>query len=255
MARYEGRNDVQFVFVYQREPHARQLAFADIHQPVNLGERCELARSTCDEMALDPAGVWIDGMDDQSRALFGDLASPAILIDPFGVIRTKSPWAEPDAIEQSLNTLLSDVGLEVERRQIFAEPAGAASKPDPRDVGAALYLVRRGDEMPASASRQPAAVWAAAVGVVPPVEKAARLPESWLGLVAAATLVAERPRDARWRAWIDRLRAAPAMPIRHWALELLHADLRRRGEADAVAVAIELDELRREQPWLYAVPR
>jgi hypothetical protein len=79
--------DTTFVFVYQREPHAQQQAFRDVQQPQNLGERCELARRTCAEFDLAPGTVWIDGMDDQSRALFGDLPSPAIVVDPFGVVR------------------------------------------------------------------------------------------------------------------------------------------------------------------------
>ena len=73
---------MQFVFVYQREPHAGQLAFVDVQQPKDLGERVELARRTCTDMELAPASIWVDGMDDQSRALFGDLPSPAIVIDP-----------------------------------------------------------------------------------------------------------------------------------------------------------------------------
>lgn len=101
------RTDVEFVFVYQREPHARQMAFADIEQPKDLGERCALARRTCDEMALPSARVWIDGMDDQSRALFGDLPSPAIVIDRDGVLRSKLVWAEPDALTPIVQAVLA----------------------------------------------------------------------------------------------------------------------------------------------------
>ena len=46
------------------------MAFAEIGQPENLGERCELARKTCDELSLDPAMVWIDGMNDQRSATY-----------------------------------------------------------------------------------------------------------------------------------------------------------------------------------------
>jgi len=101
------RTDVEFVYVYQREPHARQMAFTAIEQPKDLGERCQLARKTCDELSLPSARVWIDGMDDQSRALFGDLPSPAILIDPQGVIRSKLPWAEPEALQPLVQGMLA----------------------------------------------------------------------------------------------------------------------------------------------------
>lgn len=102
-----GRSEIEFVIVYQREPHARQLAFADVAQPKNLGERCALARRTCDELMLAPAMVWVDGMDDQSRALFGDLPDPAIVIDADGVIRHKLPWAEPALLRPIVEQLLA----------------------------------------------------------------------------------------------------------------------------------------------------
>lgn len=102
-----SRSDIDFVIVYQREPHARQLAFADVEQPKNLGERCALARRTCDELMLAPAMVWVDGMDDQSRALFGDLPDPAIVIDANGVIRHKLPWAEPALLRPLVAQLLA----------------------------------------------------------------------------------------------------------------------------------------------------
>jgi len=44
---------VKFVVVYQREPHARQLAFRDVLQPKNFEERAALARRTRDELDLD----------------------------------------------------------------------------------------------------------------------------------------------------------------------------------------------------------
>ena len=36
--------------VYQREPHARQLAFRDVAQPETFEERAELARRMLDEL-------------------------------------------------------------------------------------------------------------------------------------------------------------------------------------------------------------
>lgn len=228
------------MFVYQREPHARQMAFADVAQPKDLGERCELARKTCDEMALDPSMVWIDGMDDQSRALFGDLPSPAIVVDPFGVIRAKLPWAEPEALGPVLRELLTRVGLEAEKRLLFDSRAEPGAVPDLRVVGAMLHAARRGGELPDERMRRPPTIWAAALGVAGN-EQVAAIPESWLGLVACATLAVERPADARWQDWIDRLVASTSLPVRHWALQL-RAERAQR----------QLDALRRDHPWLEA---
>ncbi|MCA8963878.1 MAG: hypothetical protein H6838_01275 [Planctomycetes bacterium] len=247
---------MQFVFVYQREPHARQMAFAEIPQPKDLGERCELARKTCDELVLDPALVWIDGMDDQSRALFGDLPSPAIVVDPFGVVRTKLPWAEPDALGPQVESLLAKVGQQAERTLIFGDGAELAGDPGPEYVGAALYVARRDGKLPDESTRRPFAVWAAALGAPPAAEGAAVLPDSWLGLTACATLVAERRDDARWRGWIDRLLANSSVPVRHWAQQQLVQHLRRSDDADATARAErQLAELRQANPWLVAPAR
>jgi hypothetical protein len=222
MAKY-GSEHVQFVFVYQREPHARQQAFRDVPQPQNLGERCELAHRTCAELALAPGTVWIDGMDDQSRALFGDLPSPAIVVDPFGLVRAKLPWAEPDALAPLLAGLLPELPAEVEAR--LAPAAPAVRDGDRARIGAQLWKERHGR--------------ATSLPTEPPAN------DTWSELVAAATLAAERPDDARWRACIDRLAASADARVRHWALARLAA----RCPQDAAA-AKALADLRTAQPWL-----
>jgi len=49
-----------------------------------------------DEYEL-PMKVLVDSMEDQSRALFSDLPSPAFIIDAKG-IREKFPWADAETI-------------------------------------------------------------------------------------------------------------------------------------------------------------
>jgi hypothetical protein len=209
------RTDVEFVFVYQREPHARQMAFADVEQPKDLGERCALAQKTCDELALPSARVWIDGMDDQSRALFGDLPSPAIVIDPRGVIRSKLPWAEPDALTPIVQQLL-------------------AAQPSPRPPQPAA-----GDRAGTAANPAPA--------VAPDGD-------SWPALTACATLAVERPTDPHWRDWIDRLLACPEVAVQHWALQRLVEHLRAGDDTAGLQSAMRrLAALRRAQPWLEPV--
>jgi len=93
---------VRFVVVYQREPHARQLAFGDVPQPKDFAERAALARKALAELKLD-VEVWIDDEGDQSRAMFGDLPHSAIVLDPAGTVRIKQSWCDPAALGQLLS--------------------------------------------------------------------------------------------------------------------------------------------------------
>jgi hypothetical protein len=95
---------VRFVVVYQREPHAGQMAFADVEQPRTDEQRAALARRMLDELGLD-VDVWLDDLGDQSRNAFGDLPSWGIVIRPDGRIGAKLPWAEPDQLAVVLSDL------------------------------------------------------------------------------------------------------------------------------------------------------
>jgi len=92
---------VRIVVVYQREPHARQLAFDHIEQPKNRAERVALAKRMLTDLKLD-VEVWIDDQGDQSRALFGDLPNSAIVIGPTGTIHVKLPWYDPKVVRDAL---------------------------------------------------------------------------------------------------------------------------------------------------------
>lgn len=120
-----------FLTVHQREPHARQMAFEEIAQPTSYAERCALAERTREELELT-APILIDTLDDQSRAYFGDLPSPAIVIGPDGVVRVKLPWAEPDVLGPRIERLLDELA---------AEEIGGDAPPRAR-TGAALRAVR-----------------------------------------------------------------------------------------------------------------
>lgn len=97
---------VAILVVHQREPHAGQMAFRAIEQPTSFEERRTLALRARDELQI-PMTILVDGMDDASRALFGDLPSPAFVIDAHGVIRDKLPWADPDLLGKRLEALLA----------------------------------------------------------------------------------------------------------------------------------------------------
>ena len=102
--KYSESNAAEILIVYQKEPHAGQLAFKEVAQPKNFEERCLLAQKMKDEYEL-PMQVLIDTMEDQSRALFSDLPSPAFVIDEDGIVRDKFPWADAALIETSVANL------------------------------------------------------------------------------------------------------------------------------------------------------
>ena len=91
--------------MYQREPHAGQLGFADVEQPRTLAERAHLARRTLADSGLD-VDVWIDGLDDASRFAFGALPNWAIVVDPAGIVRLKLPWFVPEVVDRGIGEVL-----------------------------------------------------------------------------------------------------------------------------------------------------
>ena len=106
-----------FFAIEQKEPHAGQLAFTEVEQPSTYAERQALAIRCRDELQI-PFRILVDGMDDASRALFGDLPSPAFVIDSAGRVAEKLPWSDPDRIAEILK------GLEGSAESRPAQPAG-----------------------------------------------------------------------------------------------------------------------------------
>ncbi len=90
--------------IYQREPHARQLAFDSIAQPTTFTERVALARKMIAEDQLD-VDVWIDDLGDTSRAAFGDLPNSVIVIDKTSTVRLKHSWFDPTGLARALKEL------------------------------------------------------------------------------------------------------------------------------------------------------
>lgn len=94
------------MIVYQKEPHAGQMAFVKIGQPKTIEERCELAKRMKSEYEM-PMDVLVDSMDDSSRQLLSDLPSPVFVIDKSGTVRAKFPWPNRDQIKQAVAVLAS----------------------------------------------------------------------------------------------------------------------------------------------------
>lgn len=112
------------------------MAFRDVPQPATVEERLALARRACEEFEL-PQDFWIDGLDDQSRALFGDLPSPALILGPNGKVVAKLPWAEPDQLGPRLDEHLAALDT------VLADPASEVSTQ--LGIAASLLRARRGE--------------------------------------------------------------------------------------------------------------
>lgn len=119
------------------------MAFADIEQPATFAERLALARRLRDELEVT-LPIFVDGMDDASRALFSDLPSPAFVINRAGRIAKKLPWADPEPLGKLLEELLardaeSPVPAEVDMERLLDHRLVRARQLlDQRRSGAAL---------------------------------------------------------------------------------------------------------------------
>jgi hypothetical protein len=131
--KYASRADVAFVIVYQREPHAGRMAFADLAQPATFAERRALATRAKDELGL-PLLSLVDGMDDASRALFSDLPAPVFALDRFGHVAAKEPWIDVDKLPAMLDAALVARPPAGSTRSAFARSARGARRPPRRRV-------------------------------------------------------------------------------------------------------------------------
>lgn len=244
---------MQFVIVYQREPHARQVAFGEIGQSSDTAERFQLAAKACVEFGLPRDILWIDGLDDQSRAFFGDLPSPAVLIDPVGTIQAKLPWGEPEAIRPELDRLLGQAAARLE-----GPPEELGENATPRQhrsaVGKSVWQQRRAGKQIEATTRN-AALWAAAAGVLPK-GRGRNDGQQELSPAAAAALVANQPKAEHWNQWLQVLLASKSPAVRHWALQRWVRRLRAAEEQEAQlkSATAQLAALRKEHPWVSGSP-
>jgi hypothetical protein len=202
------------------------MAFADIPQPKNVDERLALARRACEEFEL-PQDFWIDGLDDQSRALFGDLPSPALILGPDGTVAAKLPWSEPDILRSRLEAHLAAV-------------AAAFQDADaPPQLSEALWRARRGEPDQLLASKRPDTSEDTAVWALARAQHAAQetLPETVATLEKACATHSERLAAALADVATGPLGADPC--------ETSHALLRR-------IVELAGDERPRQAAWARA---
>lgn len=211
-----------FLVVEQKEPHAGRMAFEDVKQPATFAERCALAERMRDELEVTMP-IYVDGMDDASRALFSDLPSPAFLIDREGRIADKLPWADPEPLGNAITRLLRD------------EKPPAEPTPPPTSVEAREGAIRR-----AAFSSDPflRAKWSRAEARAKPAEDLVTADEARLALARMA-LFAHRS---------DRLRHSSIREARAAAEKAFATETLRRVSAHAEALNA-LESMRTLPTW------
>lgn len=185
--------------VYQREPHARQLAFRDVAQPETFEERAALAARMLEDLELD-VEVWIDDLGDSSRAAFGDLPSWAVMISSGGSILRKLAWPEPESLQQFVADLPTAAQMH-------------ASPPERLRAKRCEYSLKRAAALRVGAARERAA------------ERRARVHERRAHL---AYLVDAAPEHASRGDWLQELSGDGPAYQRAWALSRRDATPPRR---------------------------
>ena len=99
--------ETEILIIYQKEPHAGQMAFKQIRQPESTRERIALAKKMKDEYEM-PMPVLVDTMEDQSRAYYSELPSPVYIINAQGKIDAKFPWPDVEQIREALQEIDDD---------------------------------------------------------------------------------------------------------------------------------------------------
>lgn len=224
-----------FVVVEQKEPHAGRMAFEDVAQPGTFAERCTLARRLRDELEV-PLPIFVDGMDDASRALFSDLPSPAFLIDRSGRIADKLPWADPAPLTKALRELLANEpatppdggdSLTLEQRDALARRSLAAGKP----AAALQWLTTRDGESPAVEPSPQVAARAAVTRVLALAGAKASADDRNAAVAAAQAAIdvawtKDAARRAAARIEVAEAIAEPEAAAKAWRLVLAGLDAR-----------------------------
>ncbi len=233
VAQYARRNDVAFVIVYQREPHAGRMAFAEVSQPTTLDERRLLAAQARDELRL-PFLSLVDGMDDASRAWFSDLPAPVFVLDRYGAVAAKQPWIDIETLPPMID------------RALAARPAAASARTALADALAAMLPAAAPDS---SAVASPAS---------PTAESNAHARSSASRSVAESRSEATKGREAGAASASDPLGALrrvsddPSAPQEDRAAAALAACRRESAPADVAAAVALTGRAFRERPLRHA---
>jgi hypothetical protein len=109
---YQGRDDVQFFYLYTREPYAGAIpgygwSYRDISQPESYEERKQYASNIRKEHRID-IPIMIDTMDGAVQRAYGNMPNGAVIIDGEGKIAAHKQWNDPLFIELALRELVDD---------------------------------------------------------------------------------------------------------------------------------------------------
>ncbi len=109
---YQGRDDVQFLYLYTREPFAGAIpgygwSMRDISQPKTYDERKQYAFTCQKEHRID-IPILIDTMDGAVHKAYGYQPNSVVIIDREGRIAARRKWNDPLFVELALRDMVID---------------------------------------------------------------------------------------------------------------------------------------------------
>lgn len=109
---YQGRDDVQFLYLYTREPYAGTIpgygwSMRDVSQPETYDERKQYA-STCRKEHRIDIPILIDTMDGAVQKAYGNQPNGVVIIDREGRIAARKRWNDPLFVELTLRDMVID---------------------------------------------------------------------------------------------------------------------------------------------------
>lgn len=109
---YQGRNDVQFYYLYTREPYAGAIpgygwSYRDVCQPESYEERKQYASNIRKEHRID-IPILIDAMDGAVHKTYGYQPNSVVIIDREGRIAARRRWNDPLFVELALCDMVND---------------------------------------------------------------------------------------------------------------------------------------------------
>lgn len=109
---YQGRDDVQFLYLYTREPYAGAIpgygwSYRDVSQPESYVERKQYASMIRKTHEID-IPIMIDTMDGAVQKAYGNMPNSVVIMDKEGRIVARDRWNDPLYVELALRDMVSD---------------------------------------------------------------------------------------------------------------------------------------------------
>jgi hypothetical protein len=109
---YQNRDDVQFLYLYTREPYAGAIpgygwSFRKEEQPKSYEERVQHASAVREDHGID-IPIMIDTMNGAVQKAYGNMPNSVVIIDRDGRVAARNRWNDPLLVELALRDMAND---------------------------------------------------------------------------------------------------------------------------------------------------